>query len=79
MHQPTTLEAALARIAELEAKKNGPGLSLKVSTKGAVSLYGLGRWPVTLYASQWESLLAHQGALSAFLSANKDKLAVKEA
>src|SRR5881628_787346 len=47
--------ALLARIAQLEAaaKATERKLSLKVSEKGAVSLYGMGRFPVTLYGTQW--------------------------
>jgi len=56
-----------------------PGkLTLKVSEKGAVSLYGMGRFPVTLYGQQWERLLGHADEIKAFLKANAKKLAVKE-
>ena len=53
-------------------------LSFKVSEKGAVSVYGLGRFPVTLYFEQWHKLLAHSEELRAFLEANKSKLKLKE-
>ena len=70
-----------ARIEELEAQaeaKNGAGtVSFKVSQKGGVSLYGLGRWPVTLYQSQWERLLESESELREFMRANASKLAVK--
>ncbi len=70
-----------ARIEELEAQaqaKNGAGtVSFKVSQKGGVSLYGLGRWPVTLYQSQWERLLESGEELRGFMKANASKLAVK--
>lgn len=47
-----------ARIAELEGRiAKGGALRFKVSEKGAVSVYGLGRFPVTLYLEQWENLL----------------------
>jgi hypothetical protein len=52
----------LARIVELEAKVEGRkpvGLTFKVSEKGGVSVYGLGRFPVTLYYQQWVRLLEH--------------------
>ena len=52
-------------------------LSLKVSEKGAVSLYGLGRFPVTLYAGQWERLLASADDIRTFLAANAALLSVK--
>jgi hypothetical protein len=56
-----------------------PTPSFKVSTKGAVSVYGLGRWPVTLYSGQWESLMRVIPALAEFISANRSQLAVKDA
>lgn len=73
--------ALLARIAELEAQvAKGPAkkaLSLKVSQKGAVSLYGMGRFPVTLYAGQWEQLLGEAEKIKEFLEKNKESLATK--
>jgi hypothetical protein len=51
---------------------------LKVSTKGAVSLYGMGRFPVTLYASQWEMLLAKAEEIRNFISSNSASLAKRE-
>lgn len=79
MEQPTTLEAALKRIRELEAAKAPKSnFKLKVSTKGCVSAYGLGRWPVTLYASQWESLLSNADNIKTFIQDNKALLAAKE-
>jgi len=53
-------------------------LSLKVSEKGGVSLYGMGRFPVTLYRQQWERLLKHGTEITAFIEANASKLPVKE-
>ena len=53
-------------------------LSLKVSEKGAVSLYGMGRFPVTLYGGQWERLLAAAPQITAFLKANASLLATKD-
>lgn len=74
--------ALLARIAELEAQvtkaKKEKALSLKVSQKGAVSLYGLGRFPVTLYGGQWERLLSEAEAIKSFLETNKASLASKD-
>lgn len=52
-------------------------LPLRVSTKGAVSVYGLGRFPVTLYSSQWAALLSNAGAIKAFMAANAGLLATK--
>lgn len=63
-------------IAALERKNSLSG-GIKVSAKGAVSLYGLGKWPVTLYATQWDKLEAKMPEIRAFIEANRDKLAVK--
>ena len=52
-------------------------LYAKVSGKGGVSVYGLQRMPVTLYAQQWERLFVFGDELKAFMEANKDKLSVK--
>lgn len=54
-------------------------VSLKVSEKGAVSMYGVGRFPVTLYASQWQTVADSMPEILAFIKANGDKLAVKGA
>ena len=51
---------------------------LKVSEKGGVSVYGLGRFPVTLYREQWEKLLAMSDEIKGFIAENKDRLKVKE-
>ena len=55
-------------------------VTFKVSDKGALSVYGLGRFPVTLYRSQWERLISPETlkALGAFIEANAKLLAVKE-
>jgi hypothetical protein len=74
-----TVEALQKRIAELEAaQRNGRSLSLKVSEKGAVSCYGLGRFPVTLYGQQWLRLLDFASTVKAFIESNRDKLNWKE-
>lgn len=80
MSEPTK-EELLARIAELErqTKKQSAGaLSFKVSEKGAVSVYGMGRFPVTLYYEQWLRLLGASDELKAFLEENKSHLKLKE-
>ena len=51
---------------------------LKVSEKGALSVYGLSRFPVTLYKEQWEKLLAMSDEIKGFITENKDRLKVKE-
>jgi hypothetical protein len=52
-------------------------LTFKVGEKGGVSVYGLGRFPVTLYYGQWIRLLAVSDELLDFLNKNKDKLKMK--
>ena len=71
-----TREQLLAHIASLHATVERK-LSLKVSAKGALSLYGMGKWPVTLYAGQWERLLAHSDEITAFIAANAGTLTRK--
>jgi hypothetical protein len=81
MSEPTK-EELMARIADLEKqvtnKKSGR-MDFKVSEKGGVSVYGLGRFPVTLYYEQWQRLLGAADDLKTFLEANKDKLKLKTA
>jgi len=74
-----TPEQMAARIAELEGRSaKGGAISFKVSEKGAVSVYGLGRFPVTLYLEQWEALLSHATELREFIEANKSRLKTKD-
>jgi hypothetical protein len=77
-----TKEEMMARIAELEKqvgnKKSGR-LEFRVSEKGGVSVYGLGRFPVTLYYEQWQRLLGTADELRNFLEENKGKLKLKTA
>ena len=74
-----TPEQMAARIAELEGRlAKGNSLSFKVSEKGAVSVYGLGRFPVTLYLEQWDALLSHAVELREFIDANKFRLKTKD-
>lgn len=63
---------------KLKATKPAARISLKVSSKGGVSLYGLGRFPVTLYAEQWERVLALAPSIADFIAANKAHLATPE-
>lgn len=77
------LQAEIERLkAENEAlknKKNARGtLSMKVSEKGALSVYGMGRFPVTLYKEQWLKLLGIADEIQKFISENEDKLKTKE-
>lgn len=50
------------------------GLGMKVSTKGALSVYGLGRFPITLYKSQWATLIDRLPAIQEFIKANGEQL-----
>jgi hypothetical protein len=81
MSEPTA-EELKARIAELEQKltsRRSKNLEFRVSEKGGVSVYGLGRFPVTLYYEQWMRLLGAVDELRAFIDENKAKLKTKEA
>jgi hypothetical protein len=81
MSNPEEMQAELDRLrAENEAlKKPTRGqIGLKVSEKGALSVYGMGRFPVTLYREQWEKLLAMSDQIREFIQANDDKLKKKE-
>jgi len=74
-------EEMKARLAELEkqvTKGRSGTLEFRVSEKGGVSVYGLGRFPVTLYFEQWIRLLDQADQLRAFLQENKAKLKLKE-
>ena len=83
MSEDETPEQELARLraenARLrESKATARGVSCKVTEKGGVSVYGMGRFPVTLYAGQWERLFAHIDEIKAFLETNRSKLSFKE-
>lgn len=69
-------EELIAKIVAMQTASQRK-LTLKVSDKGAVSLYGLGRFPVTLYGTQWERLLGEVEHIKAFLVANAGLLATK--
>lgn len=73
-------EELLARIAELEkqggSRQKGT-LEFRVGEKGGVSVYGLGRFPVTLYYEQWIRLLDSADGLREFLEENKSRLKLK--
>lgn len=77
-----TERAELDRLrAENEALKNGRKdkvVTLKVSEKGGLSAYGMGRFPVTLYKEQWLKLLDMADEIRAFITANDAKLKTKE-
>ena len=74
------MQAELERLrAENEALKNRAEkpLTLKVSQKGGVSVYGLGRFPVTLYKEQWEKLLDMTDDIRRFIKENESQLKTK--
>jgi hypothetical protein len=74
-----TYEELKAQLEALKAKEARSGnISFKVSDKGGVSVYGLGRFPVTLYYEQWIKLLDRAQDLREFLEENKSKLKLKE-
>jgi hypothetical protein len=73
-----SVEEASKLLAEIETPKRGQ-LYCKVSEKGAISVYGLQRMPVTLYVEQWERLLAFSDDLKSFMADNSAKLKRKEA
>ena len=62
---------------ELLKKGASKGVSLKVSAKGGVSVYGLGRFPITLYKEQWLTLLDMSEAIRGFIAANEGELKSK--
>ena len=74
--EKTELERAKAEIGRLRRTANR-GMSIKVSQKGGVSVYGLGRFPVTLYKEQWEKLLDMADELRAFIRENASSLKTK--
>jgi hypothetical protein len=71
------LEAENANLKEQQARN---GLKMKVSQKGAISVYGMGRFPVTLYADQWKRIdgeLIQSGAMDEFIEENRSSLTFK--
>ena len=75
------LKAELERLRNENAALKKGALSpirMKVSEKGAVSIYGMGRFPVTLYKEQWLTLLDMSEEIREFIAANETKLKAKE-
>lgn len=78
-----TENEALKEIVKLRSENEGlrkaaaTGTSLRVSDKGGVSVYGLGRFPVTLYKEQWHRLLSLADDIRGFIKENEDKLKVR--
>ncbi len=71
------IERLRAENAALKRPERGK-LSLRVSEKGALSIYGMGRFPVTLYKEQWLKLLGIAEEIKAFIEANSDRLKTKD-
>jgi len=80
--QPTAEELAELTFlreenARLQKMQRQQSLTLKVSEKGAVSIYGIGRFPITAYADAWLKILAIAPQIKAFIEANRSKLSFK--
>ena len=73
----TELALLRAENASLKQRASTLGMSIQIHDKGAVSVYGLGRFPVTLYMEQWLKLLAMKGDIEGFILRNKPLLKVK--
>ena len=74
------LKAELERLRDENAvlkKGTSSGIRMKVSEKGALSIYGMGRFPVTLYKEQWLRLLDMSSEIRAFIAANEAQLKAK--
>jgi hypothetical protein len=81
MAEPTyeELKAKLSQLEkEVETKKRSGDLIFKVGEKGGVSVYGLGRFPVTLYYEQWNRLLGAANEIKSFMEENKSRLKLKD-
>jgi hypothetical protein len=79
MAEPTyeELKAKLAELEKTQGQKRSGSLEFRVGAKGGVSVYGLGRFPVTLYYEQWLRLLDAGEKLREFLEENKTQLKLK--
>jgi len=80
MPEPTyeELKARLENLEKQQGTRRTGSLEFKVGEKGGISVYGLGRFPVTLYYEQWNRLLAASDKLKEFMEENKSKLKLKE-
>jgi hypothetical protein len=76
--EDTNDELARLRKENEALKQRGPAVRMKVSEKGAVSVYGMGRFPVTLYKEQWLRLLDMSSEIRDFIAANESQLKAKE-
>jgi hypothetical protein len=81
MTEPTyeELKARLSQLEkEVETKKRSGEMTFKIGEKGGVSVYGLGRFPVTLYYEQWNRLLGAAEDIKKFMEENKSRLKLKD-
>ena len=80
MSEPTyeELKARLEQLEKQGGRTRSGSLDFKVGEKGGVSVYGLGRFPVTLYYEQWMRLLGASEDLKKFMEENKSRLKLKE-
>ena len=80
MAEPTyeELKARLENLEKQQGTRRTGSLEFRVGEKGGVSVYGLGRFPVTLYYEQWNRLLDTADKLKEFLEENKSRLKLKE-
>ncbi len=67
-----------ALVLRLQATRKPTKLTMKVSKAGAMSIYGFGKWPVTLYKSQWLRVIENIAEIQSFLEANDSLLASKD-
>ncbi len=70
--------AELEALRKEKSKTGKKGLYLQVSQKGAVSLYGMGRFPVTLYNEHWQKVIAHMEVIQQFIADHDSELKTKE-
>ena len=81
MSDEENMKAEIERLRQENASlksKPAKALTLKVSQKGALSLYGMGRFPVTLYKEQWLKVLDMADEIRSFISANDGQLKTKD-
>jgi hypothetical protein len=72
------LRAELERLRAENERLRARGVTLKVSEKGGVSVYGLGRFPVTLYKEQWAKLLDMADEIRTFIKEHEAALKAKD-